>query len=41
MDLLFFDDPSAFLDVAGDLLAAQPVLSTVIAGVADRVRVQR
>jgi hypothetical protein len=41
MELVFFDDPSAFLDVTGDVLAAQPVLSTVIAGVADRIRVQR
>ncbi|HEX3223121.1 MAG TPA: GNAT family N-acetyltransferase [Nocardioides sp.] len=40
MDLRFFDRPADFLDVAGDHLAAQPVLSTVMAGVADRVREQ-
>ena len=32
MELRFFDDPAAFLDVAGPHLAAEPVLSTVIAG---------
>ena len=37
MELRFFDDPVAFLDVAGDVLAEQPVLSTVIAGVAERI----
>jgi GNAT superfamily N-acetyltransferase len=36
MELEFFTDPAAFLDVAGDLLAADPVLGTVIAGVSDR-----
>jgi GNAT superfamily N-acetyltransferase len=41
MELRFFDDPVAFLDVAGDVLAEQPVLSTVIAGVADRIANQR
>lgn len=41
MDLRFFDDPGTFLDVAGDHLAEQPVLSTVMAGVADRVHDQR
>jgi GNAT superfamily N-acetyltransferase len=41
MELRFFDDPVAFLDVAGDVLAEQPVLSTVIAGVADRIATQR
>jgi hypothetical protein len=41
MELLFFDDPVAFFDVAGDVFAAEPVLSTVIAGVAERIRVQR
>jgi GNAT superfamily N-acetyltransferase len=40
MELRFFDDPADFLDVAGARLARQPVLSTVMAGVADRVRVQ-
>ena len=38
MELRFFDDPAAFLDVAADHLAEQPVLSTVIAGIADRIR---
>lgn len=33
MELEFFDDPRAFLDAAGDLLAADPVNGTVIAGV--------
>lgn len=41
MDLRFFDDPAAFLDVAGPSLAEQPVLSTVIAGIAERIRDQR
>jgi GNAT superfamily N-acetyltransferase len=41
MELRFFDDPVAFLDVAGDALAEQPVLSTVIAGVAERIAAQR
>jgi GNAT superfamily N-acetyltransferase len=41
MDLRFFDDPLTFLDVAGDHLAEQPVLSTVMAGVADRIHDQR
>ena len=41
MELRFFDDPVAFLDVAGDVLAEQPVLSTVIAGVAERIATQR
>jgi GNAT superfamily N-acetyltransferase len=41
MELRFFDDPADFLDVAGDRLAEQPVLSTVMAGVADRIRDQR
>jgi len=41
MELRFFDDPVAFLDVAGDLLAEQPVLSTVIAGVSERIVAQR
>jgi hypothetical protein len=41
MELRFFDDPVAFFDVAGDHLAEQPVLSTVMAGVAERVRAQR
>jgi len=41
MELLFFDDPADFQDVAGANLAEQPVLSTVMAGVADRIRDQR
>jgi predicted GNAT family acetyltransferase len=41
MELQFFDDPSRFLEVAGDALAEQPVLSTVIAGVAERIAQRR
>ena len=41
MELRFFDDPGEFLDVAGDHLASRPVLSTVTAGVASRIRDQR
>ena len=33
MDLEFHEDPAAFLDVAGEHLAAEPVLSTVVATV--------
>jgi GNAT superfamily N-acetyltransferase len=40
MELRFFDHPADFLDVAGARLAEQPVLSTVMAGVADRIRAQ-
>jgi GNAT superfamily N-acetyltransferase len=40
MELRFYDDPGEFLDVAGDHLAEQPVLSTVMAGVASRIRDQ-
>jgi GNAT superfamily N-acetyltransferase len=36
MELEFYADPAAFLDVAGDHLAADPVLSTVLATVATR-----
>ena len=36
MELEFFDTPQPFLDVAGDLLAAQPVLGSVIASVTAR-----
>jgi GNAT superfamily N-acetyltransferase len=36
MRLEFFTDPADFLAVAGDLLSADPVLGTVIAGVSDR-----
>jgi GNAT superfamily N-acetyltransferase len=41
MELRFLDDPAAFLAVAGASLAEQPVLSTVIAGIAERIRAQR
>lgn len=41
MELRFFDDPAAFLDVAGERLAEMPVLSTVMAGVAHRIHEQR
>ena len=41
MEPLFFDDPVAFIDVAGGALAEQPVLSTVVAGVAERIRAGR
>jgi hypothetical protein len=37
MDLRFFDDPVPFLDVAADHLSAQPVVSTVVSGVANRI----
>lgn len=36
MELEFFDTPQPFLDAAGDLLAAQPVLGSVIASVTER-----
>ncbi|WP_107704946.1 GNAT family N-acetyltransferase [Nocardioides allogilvus] len=38
MDLEFFADPAAFLDAAGDLLAAEPVLGTVIGSVTERTK---
>jgi hypothetical protein len=41
MELRFYDDPGEFLDVAGAGFAEQPVLSTVMASVATRVRDQR
>ncbi|HEY3530780.1 MAG TPA: GNAT family N-acetyltransferase [Nocardioides sp.] len=41
MELRFFDHPEDFLTMAGEVLAGQPVLSTVIAGVAERIREQR
>ena len=41
MELRFYDDPAEFLDVAGGHLAEQPVLSTVMSGVASRIRDQR
>ena len=37
MELRFFDDPVPFLDVAADHLSAQPVVSTVVSGVASRI----
>jgi GNAT superfamily N-acetyltransferase len=37
MELRFFDDPVPFLDVAADHLAEQPVVSTVVSGVANRI----
>ena len=36
MELEFFDTPQAFLDVAGPLLASDPVLGSVIASVTSR-----
>ena len=36
MDLEFFDTPRPFLDAAGGLLAADPVLGSVIASVTER-----
>src|SRR4051812_24917720 len=33
-----FEDPAAFLDVAGEHLAADPVLTTVVATVSERAR---
>lgn len=41
LEPVFFDDPAAFLTMAGDVLAGQPVLSTVVSSVAERIRVQR
>src|SRR3954453_5397451 len=41
MELRFHDDPGEFLDLADTYLAEQPVLGTVMAGVASRVRDQR
>lgn len=37
MELEFFDTPQPFLDVAGDLLASDPVLGSVIASVSQRI----
>jgi GNAT superfamily N-acetyltransferase len=37
MELRFFDEPREFLHVAGDHLARQPVVSTVVATVAERI----
>ena len=36
MELEFFDTPRPFLDAAGELLAAEPVLGSVIASVSER-----
>src|SRR5690349_21713805 len=36
MELEFFDAPQPFLDAAGGLLAAEPVLGSVIASVSER-----
>jgi len=41
MELRFYDDPGEFLEMAGEYLAEQPVLSTVMSGVASRIRDQR
>jgi|SRR4051794_21840632 len=41
MELRFYDDPAEFLHVAGGQFAEQPVLSTVMAGVASKIRDQR
>jgi GNAT superfamily N-acetyltransferase len=41
MELRFYDDPVAFLAVAADHLAEEPVLSTVVAGVAMRTADER
>lgn len=36
MELRFYDDPRAFLEVAADHLAEQPVVTTVVSGVAHK-----
>jgi GNAT superfamily N-acetyltransferase len=41
MEVRFFDDPAEFLETAGGVLAEQPVLSTVIAGIAERIKGRR
>jgi GNAT superfamily N-acetyltransferase len=41
MELRFFDEPVLFLDVAADHLAEDPVLSTVVSGVASRIADRR
>ena len=41
MELRFFDEPKEFLDVTGDYLARQPVVSTVVATVAERILRER
>ena len=37
MELRFFDEPREFLRVTGDFLARQPVVSTVVATMAERI----
>jgi GNAT superfamily N-acetyltransferase len=37
MDLEFYDRPDAFLDAAGGLLAAEPVLGSVVAAFSERI----
>lgn len=41
MELRFFDDPREFLTVTGDHLAVQPVVSTVVTTVAERIARER
>src|SRR4051794_16437289 len=41
MELRFYDDASAFLEVAGPHLAEEPVLCTVVSSVAGRIMEQR
>ena len=41
MELRFFEDPGEFLDATGDYLAVQPVVSTVVATVAERINRDR
>jgi hypothetical protein len=41
MELRFYDDPGEFLELAGDHLAEQPVLSTVMSTVVSRILGQR
>ncbi len=41
MELRLFDDPSEFLALAGDYLSAQPVVSTVVTTVAERIARER
>ena len=41
MELRFYDNPFPFLDIAADHLAEEPVLSTVVAGVATRIADER
>ena len=41
MELRFFDDPAEFLDATGEYLAVEPVVSTVVATVAERINRER